>query len=294
MGEAHDVHQFVGVVVVVDARVGKEEGATLGVENVHGGKMSESGLDADDLFCYLHRVAAAGIGACDEGIGLAGLDHHHAKVVAVIHLLPCLKQIDAVALVFLGKHARKAVATRRLAVVTRIDDGDALDVHVEASSALGYHLLVAQQDGDTSAVVERIGRCLEHIVGIGLSKHHALGMTLGGIGEATQQFVVVAQQAAQLLAVHVEVGDGTRGHTAVHSGLSHSTRHHGNQSRVERLGQDIFRPKGDVVHLVGGIDDGRHVALRQIGNGVNGGKFHGTIDFGGTAVDGTAEDIGEP
>jgi len=293
VGEACDVNQFLGRVLVVDRSVGKEESATLGVENVESGEMLESRLDANHLFCNLHSVAAAGESASDEGVGLASFHHHHTEIVAVVHLFVGFGQVDAIALMLIHVQLGIACAAVFLAVVARVHDGDAFQFEVEFLSTLCNHFLVAQQNREADAALVSLHGCLEHIVGIGLRKHHTLWRVLRRVGKAAEQLVVVAQHLAQFRAVSVEVVDRTARHARIHGRFSHGGRYGFDQARVECLWKNIFRTEFQVVHLVGGVHHRWHVLFRQIGNSAHSRQLHCRVDFGGRAVDSATEDVGE-
>ena len=160
---------------MVDGSVSQEEGAALGVEDMERGKVLKSGLNTNHFFSNLHRVATAGKGAGDKGIGFAGFHHHHTEIVAVEHFFGGFGEVDAIALMLIHVEFGIACASMLFSVVSRVHDSDALDVEVEFFGALGNHFLVAQQDGEAHARFVSLHGSLEHIVGIGLCKHHALG-----------------------------------------------------------------------------------------------------------------------
>ena len=88
--EQREVDQRIGVGVTVDERVGQEERAALGVDQMHGAEVFELGIDADHLLGYLLDVLLPAGEAGNERIGVAGLHHHHAEVIAIVQFVGSL------------------------------------------------------------------------------------------------------------------------------------------------------------------------------------------------------------
>ena len=142
-GQLGDIHQFVGVGVVVDQGVGHEEGAALRVQDMHRAESLEFRAHADDLLHHLQRVGVFRVKAGDEGIGIAGLHHHHAKVVALKHLVVGFLEGVAVTLALLGEDTGIALTALGLAVVAQVHDLYALQAQLELGGQLLYALVVA-------------------------------------------------------------------------------------------------------------------------------------------------------
>ncbi len=87
-----------------------------------------------------------------ECVGV-GFHHHHAEIVAVIHLFEGFGFGDAFALALLpSKQFGVALTAVSLTVVTQVDDLHACQVKPEACGALLDHLFVAEQHGDKHAL----------------------------------------------------------------------------------------------------------------------------------------------
>ena len=97
----------------------------------------------------------------------------------------------------------------------------------------------------------------------------------------------------QLLAVSVHVADRAHGHAAVGGGLGHGRCDLDHQTRVERLGNQVFRAESELFAHVSGSHHLALLSLRQLGNGVNGGNFHLDRDGRGAGIQCAAENVGK-
>ena len=130
--------------MAVDECVGYEQNAFLGVNQVHCAKVVVAFAHTNNLACHLEGVRVFGVKTRDECIGLASLYHHHAKVVALVHLVLSLLGGIALALHFLGKDLRIAVAALVLGVVAQIEYFDAVEVEFQLFGNFAYLHIVAQ------------------------------------------------------------------------------------------------------------------------------------------------------
>ena len=71
---------------------------------MHCGKCAEAFLHTNNLFCHLNGVRILCIEAGNEGVGIAGLNHHHTKIVAFEHLVVGLFKGVSLALALVGKN----------------------------------------------------------------------------------------------------------------------------------------------------------------------------------------------
>ncbi len=65
-----------------------------------------------------------------------------------------------------------------------------------------------------------------------------------------------------MVAVGVHVGDRTQGHAGIKRCLGHGRRNHHHQARIERLGDQVFRAKGQRLAHIGRR---HHFALLGLG-----------------------------
>ena len=80
--------------------------------------------DTDDLVDNLDGVRVLGIKTSDIGIGLTRFDHHHAKIVALEHLIVSLLEGITLTLVLFRQDAGvtfTALLLRRMAQVNNLD-----------------------------------------------------------------------------------------------------------------------------------------------------------------------------
>ncbi len=94
----------------------------------------------------------------------------------------------------------------------------------------------------------------------------------------------------ELLAVRVEVGDGTAWPRRIHCRLGHRGRDHHDETRIERLGDQVFRAEAQVLDVVGMRDDVRLLGHRQIGNRAHARELHLLVDGRGADIERAPED----
>ncbi|ETH82474.1 hypothetical protein L559_1027 [Bordetella pertussis STO1-CHOC-0017] len=101
----------------------------------------------------------------------------------------------------------------------------------------------------------------------------------------------MVDELLQLLGVGVQVGDGTRGHAALHGRLGHRRRDAHDQARIERLGNQVVAAKRNVIGAVGRGHDLVLFFARQAGDGQDRRLFHLARDRGRAHVQRAAEDV---
>ncbi len=255
--------------------------------------MLELGTDADDLLDDLDRIGILGVETGDEGVGLARLDHHHAEVVALEHLVVGLLEGVALALALLGQDAGVALATLLLGGMAQVDNLDALNVQVELGSQLGNDLVVAQQHGLADAFGLGLDGGFQHGGVYGLGKDDALRVgSCCGI-ELLGELGLLAQQHAERLLVGIPVVNMLAGHAALDGGTGHGRRDLGDESRVDGLGNEVVAAEGQVIDLVDVVHHVGYGLLGQVGNGVDGGQLHLLVDGRSMYVQCATEDVGE-
>ena len=89
---------------------------------MHGSEMLVFRTDTDDLINYLDGIRVFGVETCDECIGLACLYHHHAKVVALEHLVISLLEGVAFTLTLLCEDAGITLTAFLLGGMAQIDN----------------------------------------------------------------------------------------------------------------------------------------------------------------------------
>src|SRR5690554_6542463 len=86
---------------------------------------------------------------------------------------------------------------------------------------------------------------------------------------------------------------GQTGHTAVDGSLGYCSGHLLDQTRIHRLGNDVFATEFQIQTAVGLHDVIRHRLLGQLANRVHSGDLHFLVDAGCTNIQRTTEDEGE-
>ena len=102
-------------------------------------------------------------------------------------------------------------------------------------------------------------------------------------------FVRLAEAAFELVAVLVKV-DGELSDAGFHGGVGNSEGFPDENSRIERLGDDVLRAKLQSFDTIGAADGIRHILTCERGEGVGGGQFHFVVDSGGAHIERAAED----
>ena len=126
-----------------------------------------------------------------------------------------------------------------------------------------------------------------------LGKYHTLGIATGGFVELLSQFALLSHDVLQVCGIGIPVGYLLACHTALHSCLCHGHAHLGDETGVNRLGNEIVLAEGEVVHVVNLVHHIGNGFLCQGGNGTHGGKLHLLVDGGCGGVQCATEDIGE-
>ena len=288
-----DVDQRLGVWILVNQRVGNIQGAASGINDVHGSEVLVLRTDADDLLDHLDGIGILGVETSNEGVGLASLDHHHAEVVALEHLVVGFLEGVALTLALLGQDVGVALTAFLLRGVAQVDNLYAVDVQIERLGELGDDLVVAQQDGVADALGVSLHSGFEHGGVDGFGKDHTLGVSSSGGVELLGEFGLLTQQDGQRPLVLVPILDGLAGHTTVDGCLGDSSRNLRDEAWVNRLGNEIVASEVQVVNLIDVVHHIGHGLLGQVGNGVHGSQLHLFVDGGGMNVQGSAEDVGE-
>ena len=222
--------------MAVEQRVGQEERPLLRVEDVHGPDVVQARTDANHVLRGLHRVGILGVHACNQRIGLARFHHHHAEVVAFVHLFVCLVIRYPLAAFLRSQRLRVAYAAAFFAVVAQVDNLYPGQVDAVFLGHVGYLFLVAQQDGVANALGASLLGGFQHIDVVRLGEHHPLRVEAGFVVKAAQHGVVVPHALHQFAFVCRPVGDVLTRHARLHGRPRHRRSHRGKQARVERLG----------------------------------------------------------
>ena len=249
--------------------------------------------DANNLACHLKGVRVFGVKTCDEGISFACFHHHHAKVVALIHLV--LSFLRSVALTFhlLGKELCIAVATFVLRVVAQVQDFDAIKVQLQFLSCLTNLYVIAQQDGEANALFLSAYSSLEHVGVCAFSIYHTFGVRASSIVEVLRELTFLTHQLTQVLAISLPVLNRCASYTAIHRSFGNSHWNLGDKTGVNRFGNEVIRTKGEVAYVVSTVYDIGYRATCQVRNSASSCHLHFLVDGRSSCVECTAEDIGE-
>ena len=162
LGKAGDVNECLELGGTVDERVGNEVCSLLRVEDVHCCKGAVALLHADNLLGNLDGIGILCIKTCHESIGIACLDHHHAEVVALEHLVIGLLECITLALTLVGKDMCITLAALALIRMTQVDNLDAFKVQAILGRYIGDNLIVTQKYRMTYALFLGLYGSLHH------------------------------------------------------------------------------------------------------------------------------------
>ena len=118
--QQRQVYHSLGAWVTVYERIGQEQRALLCVYKVHCTEMVELWIDSNYFLCHIGSVPVLARQACYQSVGVAGFHHHHAEIIALIHLVVSLLERAAFALFFSGKYGRIPFAALHLVVVAQV------------------------------------------------------------------------------------------------------------------------------------------------------------------------------
>ena len=129
--------------MAVDQSVGNEEHTLLGVDEVHRSEVVIALADANHFLGHLNGVGIFRVKTGDESVGIARLHHHHAEVVALVHLVDGFLQRVALALLLLRQDFGIALTALRLTVVAKIEHLNTVEVEFHVFGHLANLHVVA-------------------------------------------------------------------------------------------------------------------------------------------------------
>ena len=183
---------------------------------MHGAKCVVALTDAYDFLCHLDGGGGSGVKTCDEGISLASLDHHHAKIVAVEHLVVCLFECVTLALALLCENLCIAFAAFSLVVVTEVDDLDAIKTQFEFFGKSVDAFIVTKENWLADALGTSLYGCLHHCGMNALGKDHSLWMLACCVIEFLCHLGLLTEQLTKVVFVGIPIGNLLASHSTLH------------------------------------------------------------------------------
>ena len=260
---------------------------------MHSAEMLILRTDADYFLGSLDGVRELGIDTCDEGICFACLDHHHAEVVTLEHLIVCLFEVISLAATLFCQQLCITLTTFTLVVMTQIYYLDAFKGEFQFCCLLPYHLVITEQDRITESFVICLYGSLYHCRMQSFCKDHLLWMLAGCIEEFLGERCLLAHTQTQLTLVFLPVSDWLSCYPTIHRCLSNSRRYFGDKAWINWLWYEILRSEGEVVYAIDSIYDIRNRLLCKVGNSMYCCYLHLFVDGLGINIEGTTEDIRE-
>ena len=133
----------------------------------------------------------------------------------------------------------------------------------------------------------------QHIGVDSFCKYDTLRVAAGSIIQLAGQFGFVSHQFAQMNAVSVPVFDFRACHSAFHGCFGYGTGNFGDEARVYRFRDEVFRTEREVVDVVCCVHYIRYRLFCQIGDSVYCCDFHFFVDRFGLCIECAAEDVRE-
>ncbi len=222
---------------------------------------------------------------------MSGFDHHGAIVVTFAHYFFGFVGGEASAFGFFEEEVAKGVDV--FLIGAGVNDGDVGDVEFVFVNDLLDALSVAEEDGFGNAFFFDLLCGFEDFVVVGFGKDNALWVLSCSGNDGAYEFVVEVESFFEVFDILVPVVDVDLRHTRLYGSASHSGGYGVDESGVEGFGDDVFGTELEVFGVVGQVDHFGYGLPRQLCNGVYGSEFHVFVDFGGSDIEGTAEDEGE-
>eukprot|EP01022_Parablepharisma_sp_SALTPOND_P023573 TRINITY_DN501_c0_g7_i1.p1 TRINITY_DN501_c0_g7~~TRINITY_DN501_c0_g7_i1.p1 ORF type:complete len:1271 (+),score=484.06 TRINITY_DN501_c0_g7_i1:9557-13369(+) len=279
-----DAGQLLGVRGVVDVGVGDEEGLLGQQHGIQCREFLGAVLLADHFFHMGQVAVVVAVQAAQHGVGVTGLDHQRGQQAAAG------AHVGFAATLVVGGVAGHA------GIGGRIDDLHVL-ARLDAQAGLldaGFDGLgTTHQDGCGQAFVGHELHRAQYALVFTVGVDHALWRALGGVEDGLHEHAGLVDEAGQLGAIGVEVGDGAGRHAGLGSGLGHGRGDLEDQARIERGRDQVVRTEHQFLAGIGGADFGAGLGLGQVGDLAHAGQLHGFGDLGGAAVQRATEDVGE-
>ena len=293
--ELRDLGELLGRRIIGHVRVGDEQRTRGQDHRRERRKAARAGAQTHDLRDVAELREIAADRAADQGVGIAAPQQQprqHRRAVA--HDALGVRGRDAVALdeavILVGEHGHARIGLG-------IDDIH-VDADFESQPEVGHHaadvVAAPDQNGMRDALGDELLCGLQHVGVITFGKGEALARLvrgdLGGVHDRLHQEARSEDEAAELLAIGMEVGDRSRRHARIHRRFRHGGRDLGNEARIEGLRQDVVRAEEERFRAVGCEHDVGGLALGDAGQRGHGRGLHFRIDRRRADIEGAAKD----
>ena len=231
---------------------------------------------ADQCICLTtqhHDRGDHGVAGPHDGLGRVG--RHTAALGDLVESLPVLLE------------ARIGLRIDQFEMLadTQPQTG-ALDAHLD-------HRRPTDQNRPGQAVVDDGLDRAQHGLFLAFGEYHPLRIAPRGVKHRLHQQAGAEHILSETLAVGFEILDRPGRHTGLHRRLRHRRCQLNQQTRVERLRNQMVRPELQILTL-GTLGD--HIGSlhpRQLGNRMDTGHLHLVVDRGRADIERAAEDVGE-
>ena len=165
-----------------------------------------------------------------------------------------------------------------------------LDGQALAVQAFFDELGIAHQNREGQFLRHDLLRGMQYAFVFAFGQHDALDVFARLVEHRTHEQAGFVNKLGQFFRIGFQVGNRTGGHAGIHRGFGDGRGDAGNQARVERFGNQVFRAEGQfrVAVCAGHLRAG--FSHCQIGNRAHTGQFHFFVDGGRTHVQRAAED----
>ena len=165
-----------------------------------------------------------------------------------------------------------------------------LDGQALAVQTFFDELGIAHQNREGQFLRHDLLRGMQYAFVFAFGQHDALDVFARLVEHRTHEQAGFVNKLGQFFRIGFQVGNRSGGHAGIHRGFGNSRGDAGNQARVERFGNQVFRAESQfrVAVCAGHLRAG--FGHCQIGNRAHAGQFHFFVDGGRTHVQRAAED----
>ena len=139
----------------------------------------------------------------------------------------------------------------------------------------------------------RFDGSFQHVGVDTFGKYDTLRAAAGSVIKLAGQFGFVSHQFAQVYAVSVPVFDFRACHSAFHGCSRYGTGNFGDEARVYRFRDEVFRTEREVIHMICCVYYIGYRLFGQVGDGVYCCDFHFFVDCFRVRVECATEDVWE-
>ena len=283
-----------GVRIELDVGIEEEEHAVVVDDAGHRRGRVHVRIQRQDVLDVAQFLVITANQAGQQGIGLAAPEHQrgnhrrartHDRLGPVRGHATALEQAVVEHPVFL--EARIALNVADLEVHAGLDaQAHALDARLD-------HRRATNEDRPGQAIVGNMLDCAQDRFFLAFGIDDALHVAARAVEHRFHDQAGAEDEGVEALAIGLDVGKRSRGDTGFHRRHRNGGGQLKQQTRIERLRDQVFRPERSRLPAIGAHGDVRHLAAGKVGDGLDAGDLHRLVDDRRPDIEGTAEEIRE-